>query len=434
MERDILIVGLSHRGAEVEVREQLAFSTNGALEAGLQRLAAVPELHEAVIVSTCNRVEVVVACAADVEAAGRRIEDVLAEQQGVTREVFAPHLYRLQGREAVRHLFRVAASLDSMVVGEPQILGQLKTSYATAAAVGTSGAVLHRCFHKAFGVAKRVRRETAIAMRAVSVASAAVELARSIFESLEGRTAMLIGAGEMSALTARHLLANGVRAPLVTNRTFERAVELAYECGGTPVPFDQFLRYLHLADLVVGAAGDGQRLLTREAVQHALRARKQAPMFLVDLAVPRAFAPEINELDNVYLYDIDDLERVAHGNRNERHREALKAELIVTDAVDRFWRWLEALDVVPVIVSLRDKVEAIRAGETARASAVLAGLTREQREAIDYLTHAIVNKILHGPVSRLKNRGALRRDARFVETVRQLFGLGDEEPPEDVDE
>jgi glutamyl-tRNA reductase len=433
MERDILIVGVSHRGAEVDVRERLAFSTNGALEAGLRRLAAEAGLDEAVIVSTCNRVEVV-ACVPDVEAAGRSIENVLAEHQRVTRDVFVPHLYRLRGREAVRHLFRVAAGLDSMVVGEPQILGQLKASYAVAASAGTSGPVLHRCFHRAFGVAKRVRHETAIATRAVSVASAAVELARSIFDSLEGRMAMLIGAGEMSALTARHLLARGVRAPLVTNRTFERAVELAYECGGTPVPFEEFARYLHLADLVVGAAGDGQRLLTREAVQQALRARKQAPMLLVDLAVPRAFEPEINELDNVYLYDIDDLERVAHDNRDERHREALKAEVIVTEAVDRFWRWLETLEAVPLIVSLREKVEGIRARETARTSALLGSLTREQREAVDYLTRAIVNKILHGPTTRLRDRAVVRRDARFVEAVRVLFGLDDDDRSEDIDE
>jgi glutamyl-tRNA reductase len=321
-----------------------------------------------------------------------------------------------------------------MVVGEPQILGQLKDSYATATAAGTSGLVLHRCFHKAFRVAKRVRRETAVATKAVSVASAAVELARSIFDPLEGRSAMLVGAGEMSALTARHLLANGVRAPLVTNRTFARAVELAYDCGGTPVPFEQFVHYLPLADLVIGAAGSGERLLSREMVQLALRARKQAPMFLIDLAVPRAFDPAINELDNVYLYDIDDLERVAHDNRDARHKEAQKAELIVAEAVDTWWRWLDTLDVVPVIVALRDKIEGIRQRETKKAEMALRELSPPQRDAVDYLIAAIVNKILHTPVTQLKEQGAVRGDTRFIDTALRLFGLGDADRDEDGEE
>lgn len=433
IERDILIVGLNHRGVGVELREQLAFANNGAVEGGLRRLAATPEIDEAVIVSTCNRVEVV-ACTADADAAVERIEKVLATNQGVDRELFAPHLYRLRGKDAVRHLFRVACSLDSMVVGEPQILGQLKESYAASAAVGTSGTVLHRCFHKAFAVAKRVRSETAVAMKAVSVASAAVELARSIFDTLEGRTAMIIGAGEMSTLTARHLISHGVRSLLVTNRTFQRAVELACEYDGTPVPFDQFPHYLHLADLVVGAAGQGERLLTRDAVQQVLRSRKQAPMFLIDLAVPRAFAPEINELDNVYVYDIDDLEGVARTNQDERGREALKAEAIIGEAVDRFWRWLESLDVVPVIVALRQKVDDIRTQEMARAAATLSSLRPEQREAVEYMAGAIVNKILHDPVTRLKNYSARGRDAHYIEALRVLFGLTDEEPSNDIPE
>lgn len=432
MQLDIVIVGLGHQDTTVDVREQLAFAGNGALEAGLRRFATLPGVEEAAIVSTCNRVEIVV-CSSDPERAGDRIEGALAEHRGVAPQTFAPHLYRLRGREAVRHLFRVASSLDSMIVGEPQILGQLKDSYAASAAAGASGAVLHRCFHSAFAVAKRVRRETAIARKAVSIASAAVELARSIFDTLDGRSAMVIGAGEMSTLTARHLLANGVRSLLVTNRTFERAVELACECGGTPVPFDQFSRYLHLADLVVGGAGDGAQLLTHGMVQRALRSRKQAPMFLIDLAVPRSFAPEINGLDNVYLYDVDDLRQVADTNRGERGREAEKAERIVVEAVDRFWRWLEALDVVPVIVALRQKIEAIRTRELARAGATLGSLTSEQRQAVDYLTGAIVNKILHEPVTRLRRR-TVGDDPHFVRMVCDLFGLEDDGFTDDAEE
>jgi glutamyl-tRNA reductase len=423
MQRDVLIVGINHRTAPVEVREQLAFATNGAVEDVLKRLSSEPEIDEAVVVSTCNRVEVV-ACSGEPDVAARRIEDMLTAEQGLAAAAFEAHLYRLRGREAVRHLFRVAASLDSMVVGEPQILGQLKDSYATSAAIGASKAVLHRCFHGAFAVAKRVRRETAIARKAVSVASATVELARSIFEDLEGRTAMLIGAGEMSALTARHLVGHGVKSFLVTNRTFDRAVEVARECTGTPVPFEQYVHYLHMADVVIGAAA-GDRLLTREIVQRALRNRKHTPMFLIDLAVPRSFAPEINELDNAYLYDIDDLEAIARDNQEGRGREAVKAEIIVDAAVDNFVQWFDSLDVVPAIVALRRKVEDIREREIAKNSGLLASLTVEQRNAVERLTGAIVNKIVHGPITQLKRDHGSGRDATAADAVLRLFGLAE---------
>jgi glutamyl-tRNA reductase len=430
MERDICIVGVNHRSAPVEVRERLAFVRNGALEAALKRLAGAAEIEEAAIVSTCNRVEVI-ACAWEFDTAIRRIEAVLSEEQSVAPGSFEPHLYRLRGREAVRHLFRVAASLDSMIVGEPQILGQLKASYAASAAVGTSRAVLHRCFHKAFAVAKRVRRETAIARRAVSVASAAVELTHSIFEDLEERTAMLVGAGEMSVLTARHLLRQGLRSLLVTNRTFDRAVEVARECSGTPVPFEQFLRYLHLADVVIGAAGADAHLLGPDVLQQTLRMRKQTPMFLIDLSVPRTFAPEINELDNVYLYDIDDLQKIAHTNQDERGREAVKAEAIVDAAVEHFLRWFGSLEMVPTIVALRQKVDDIRARELAKNARVLGTLTPEQQQAVEQVTGSIVNKIIHTPITRLRENEGGRGHATDLDAVHRLFGLREEEPDED---
>jgi glutamyl-tRNA reductase len=230
----------------------------------------------------------------------------------------------------------------------------------------------------------------------------------------------------MGILTARHLLASGVRTILITNRTFERGVELAREVGGTPVPFEQFSRYVHLADLLVGAAGDGGVLLTRSTMLEVLRARKQSPVVLIDLAVPRSFESEINTLDNVYLYDVDDLQQVAQSNQDERDREALKAERIIDEAVDRFWRWLESRDVVPVIVALREKMEEIRAQEIARAGASLHTLTPEQRAAVDYLTGAIVNKILHDPLTRLRDLAARDVDLRYVEAMRHLFALLDE--------
>jgi glutamyl-tRNA reductase len=333
-----------------------------------------------------------------------------------------PHLYVHRGREAVRHLFRVASSLDSMVVGEPQILGQLKEFYARAAAAGTTGAVLHRCFHKAFSVAKRVRTETGVAGRAVSISSAAVELASKIFDRLEDKTAMLIGAGKMGELAARHLLAHGVGSMIVTNRTFDRAVELARDFQATPVPFERFTKYLPMADIVIGSTAATAFVLTEPLLAEALRERKYRPIFCIDLSVPRNFDPRINEMDNVYLYDIDDLGERAGDNLDERAKEAEKAERLVGEEVETFWRWLEQLEVVPTIVALRQKVEAIRRGELQKTFNSWKDLSESEREALDSLTSAIVNKILHTPITRLKQKDH-RTEAFYVDATRRLFDL-----------
>jgi len=316
----------------------------------------------------------------------------------------------------------VASSLDSMVVGEPQILGQLKEFYARAASVGATGTILHRCFHKAFSVAKRVRTETGIAGRAVSVSSAAVELALKIFDRLDGKTAMLIGAGKMGALAARHLVAHGVTETIITNRTFDHAVELAREFGGTPVPFEHFGKYLHLADIVIGATAATAFVLTRPVVHDVLRERKGRPVFCIDLSVPRNFDPSINELDNAYLYDVDDLAGVTEENRGERAEEAEKAEAIVTGEVDAFWLWLGHLEVVPTIVALREKAETIRRGELDKTLRALKELSPQERAALDALTTAIVNKLLHAPITRLKQRDH-RTETFYVDAMRRLFDL-----------
>jgi glutamyl-tRNA reductase len=334
----------------------------------------------------------------------------------------APYLYTHRGRQAVRHLFRVASSLDSMVVGEPQILGQLKDFYARAVEVGVTGAVLNRCFHKAFSVAKRIRTETEIASRAVSVSSAAVELATKIFDRLQDKTALLIGAGKMGELAARHLMAGGVGDMMVTNRTFDHAVELAREFKATPVPFDHFPRYLHLADIVIGSTAATSFILTPPLIQEALRERKGRPMFCIDLSVPRNFDPRVNELDNVYVYDIDDLGGVAEDNRDARAREAEKAERIVEEEVETFLRWLSHLDVVPTIVALRDKAEAIRRGELEKTLRQLKDVSPREREALESLTAAIVNKILHAPIACLKRQD--RETGTFdLDAIRRLFRL-----------
>ena len=420
---DVLIVGLSHRTASLDVREAVAFAEDQIDEVNRQ-LRALDGVDEAAVVCTCNRVEVVSTTRHGAPVADQIAEFLRRSQSGPGADL-SPHLYNYWGREALRHLFRVASSLDSMVVGEPQILGQLKQSYARAAGAGTTGAVLHRWFHKAFSVAKRVRTETGIAGRAVSVSSAAVELATDIFDHLAGKTAMLIGTGKMGELAARHLMANGVGNLIATNRTFERAVEVAREFNATPVPFDQFPKYLPMADIVIGSAAAPVYVLGEAQVQEALRERKGRPIFCIDLSVPRSFDPAINDLDNVYLYDIDDLSKVAEGNLGERAREAEKAETIVVEEVESFYRWLGHLEVVPTIIALRDKVDTIRRGELQKTLNQLKDLGPRERELLDVMTTALVNKILHAPIARLKQQDR-QAETFYVDAVRTLFDL--EEP------
>ena len=430
MEHDLVIVGLSHRSAPVALRERLAFPA-ADLPAVLSRLAALPGVREGAVVSTCNRVEVVASVAAAAADAPATIAAFLAHDRGLTGAEIEPHLYVMRGRDAVRHLFRVAASLDSMVVGEPQILGQMKEHYAEAARAGTSGTVLHRAFHRAFAVGKRVRTETGIGGKAVSVASVAVDLARTIFESLEDKTAMLIGAGKMSEQVARHLKTQGVAAIVTANRTFDRAVELARAFEGVPVPFERMAAYLKNADVVIGSAGATDYLVTPALVQDLLRARKQRPMFFIDMAVPRNFDPAINALDNVYLYDIDDLARTTADNADDRERERVRAETIIEGEIEQFWRWLGSLDVVPTIVAIRDKVEAIRQVELEKALATLKDQAPRHRALLDALTSSIVNKILHAPLSSLRREG----QADLVASARHLFAIDRSgKPSEDTEE
>ena len=419
---DVLIVGLSHRTASVDVREAVSFADDQIDEVNRQ-VRALDGVDEAAVLCTCNRVEVVTSTRESPQVAVR-IGDFLRQSQSGRDADLAPHLYQYCGREAVRHLFRVASSLDSMVVGEPQILGQLKQFYARAAGAGTTGTVLHRWFHKAFSVAKRVRTETGIAGRAVSVSSAAVELAADIFDHLAGKTAMLIGTGKMGELAARHLIAAGVGNLIATNRTFERAVEVARQFHATPVPFDQFAKYLPMADIVIGSTAGGEFVLHEAQVQEALRERKGRPIFCIDLSVPRSFDPRINALDNVYLYDIDDLSKVAEENLGERAKEAEKAETIVVEEVESFCRWLDHLEVVPTIVALRDKVEAIRRGELQKTLNQLKDLGPRERELLDVMTNAIVNKILHSPIARLKQQDR-RSEMFYLDAARRLFDLED---------
>ncbi|GIW43014.1 MAG: glutamyl-tRNA reductase [Candidatus Binatia bacterium] len=423
MDAQLLIVGVNHRWSPVEVRERLAVQPERVPDF-LQRVAESPAIEEAAVLSTCNRVETVVVTRHLEDAAEAVVTQLSGEDRCSPREL-EDNLLQYRGREAVRHLFRVAASLDSMVVGEPQILGQMKDFYRRAAAAGTIGVVLHRCFHKAFAVAKRVRTETGIASRAVSVSSAAVELASKVFDRLDDKTALLIGAGTMGELAARHLLSHGVRGLLVINRSFERAVAVAKQFAGTPMPWDELPQALIWADVVVGSTAAEGFVLKVETIREALRQRKFRPLFLIDLSVPRNFDPQINQIDQVYLFDIDDLSAVAEQNRGQRAIEAEQAELIVEAEVDAFMRWLRSLDAVPTIVALRERVEALRQQEVQRFFASHAELSAEARREIDAFSRALIAKFLHGPLTEIKRLGS-KREKLYLAAARRLFHLDQE--------
>ncbi len=424
MEAELVVVGVNHRSAPVELRERLAVASPD-VGSVLTRLARQPGVDEVMVLSTCNRVEVL----SLVRDADRSIEHLFAffaEQWPQDAPAVTQHLVVFRGREAIRHVFRVAAALDSLIVGEPQILGQIKQAYRDAVQAGTVGVVLHRCLHKAFAVAKRIRSETGIGSKSVSVSSAAVELASKVFETLEDKAALLIGAGTMGQLAARHLLAHGVRSLMVTNRSFHRALEVAREFRGTALPFEELTRFLHVADVVIGSAAAEDFVLGAPAVREALRNRKFRPMFLIDLGVPRNFDPEIRNVDSVYLFDIDDLAAVAQENREARQREAVKAETIVEAEVAAFVRWLRSLQTVPTIVALRERVEAIRRSEVDKLISSLPSTNPELRQALEGMTRRLVNKILHEPITHLKKDSA-RHHALYVAAARRLFGMDPEE-------
>jgi glutamyl-tRNA reductase len=428
VQKEIVIIGMNHRSAPIEVRESVAFENTYVREA-VGRLCQHTSIYEGVILSTCNRVEVV-AAVADSDAALHDIKHFLT-QQGAHRKVesLEDHIYMYRGSEAVRHLFRVAASLDSMVVGEPQILGQLKEFYQVAQEAGTVGAILHRLFHRSFSVAKRVRTDTGIASRAVSVSSVAVDLAKRIYDRFDDKTVMLIGAGKMGDLVARQLQSNGVQSLMVTNRTFERAVELAGRMHGSPIRFEDFPRYLKLADLVIGCTGAPEILIDAETIEKVLRERKQRAMFLIDIGDRRNFDPGINDLDNVYLYNIDDLKSVAEENLQERSNEAEKAEAIVHEEVQSFKRWIDSLEQVPTIMALKQRFDEIRRKEIEKSlSGSLRDLSDQQRQALEDMTAAMINKMLHAPISQLKRNSREGDDeaALYVAALRKLFGLEQE--------
>lgn len=418
----IFVVGLNHKVADVEVREKLAF--NGPkLEEGLLRFRELPEIREAIILSTCNRVELY-ANVTDPAQASVSVRTFLSEFHGIQRNSLEHSLYIYDDIDAVRHIFRVASSLDSMVVGEPQILGQLKDAFDLALSKKTTGILLNKLMKKAISVAKRVRTETKIAENAVSISFAAVELAKKIFTDLSKRVFMLLGAGEMAELAAKHLISSGVREVLVSNRTFGRACELAEEFHGRPVKFEEFIQEMVRTDIVICSTGAPHYILTKSQMQKVMKERKQRQVFLIDISVPRNIDPAINELDNVYLYNVDDLQGVVDANMFERQKEAEKAENIIAEEIMTFLKWLVSLDSVPTIVALREKAEEVRKEELERLFHKIEGIGEKEKEAIEYMATAIMNKLIHPPTAALKEDSE-NKDI-LVATIKRLYGIEEE--------
>ncbi len=413
----MVLVGLSHRTAPVAVREKVAV-TESVLPEVLGQLAALPGVHEAFVVSTCNRVEVY-ATADDAKAVGPALRRYLATNDRKVDD----HLYEHHDTEAVRHLFRVCSSLDSMVLGEPQILGQVKDAFAAAESAGTVQGLLARTAKRAFGVAKRVRTETAIGKSAVSMSFAAVDLARKILGKLDGHTVLLVGAGKMSALAARHLQGAGCREVLVVNRSAARAEALAAEIGGKALPWETLPQALVQADVVVCSTAAPHAVITTELAQAARKARKHRPLFFVDLAVPRDVDPKVNDLDGIYVYDVDDLSAVVEENRKAREDEAHRAERIVAAEAEAFVAAARS-EAGPVIKELRARAEASAKIELERTFS-RGEWTDAQKKSVEAMARALVNKILHEPTQRIR-AAADRDDGRILEAVSELFGLSQE--------
>ena len=418
----IVLIGLNHKTAPVEVRERLAF-TDEACSESLRALVDGEVIREGLIVSTCNRVEVLTEAreGGGTEAASR-VRSFLSESRAVPADLFGEHLYTHQGSDAVRHMFRVASSLDSMVVGEPQVLGQVRHAYSLAVNAGTAGRVLHRLMHHALHVAKRVRTETGIAASAVSVSYTAVELGRKIFGSLKGAAVLLVGAGEMAELAAQHLSAAGATRILVANRTHAAGEALARKFAGEAVDFSQLAEHLAEADIVICSTGAREYVVTPEMAEAARRRRGNRPAFLIDISVPRNVDPAVGKMDNLFVFDVDDLEAVVQSNLREREREAERARLIVESEVTEFQQVLRGLDLGPQIGALRQKFHSIAESEFARQRARLGDLTPEQEEAVRALLASTVNKISHPVIHRLR-RSYDTGDAENVRAWREIFGI-----------
>lgn len=419
----LVVTGLSHHTAPVEVRERLAFEEKTLPEA-LDRLKQRPGMIEGMILSTCNRVEVAVT-ADERGDAEESVDRFLAEARSVEPAWVSPYLYHYNDKDAIRHLFRVASSLDSMVVGEPQILGQLKSAYSLAKECGTLSGFLDQVVTRAFNVAKRVRTETEIGSSAVSVSYAAVELARDIFGTLQGKRVLLVGAGKMAESAARHLRRAGAGELFLTNRTRSRADLLAEEFGGQTVGYEDFFGVLPEIDIVIASSAAPHYVLTTGAMREVIGRRRNRPMFLIDIAVPRNIEPAVNELEGVFVYDIDDLGRVVQSNLAARKNVAEQAEEIIDEEVQRMLLRLKTREVAPTIAVLQEHLERVRAGEIERLRGRLGVLSPQQEEAIEAITRGIINKVAHTPIVELRRRADDPEGIALMTAIRKLFRLGE---------
>jgi len=426
----LLLVGISHRTAPVDVRERVDFQARG-LDKALHALGSREVAREAVVLSTCNRAEVYAACD-DVDAARAELAAFVSEFHGLDRAAVAPHIYELTDLEAARHLFRVAAGLDSLVVGEPQILGQVKEAHGAAKEAQTVGPVLNRLFHTSFAVGKRVRSDTALGSGAVSISYAAVALARKIFGDLAGRTVAVVGAGEMGKLTALHMKSQGVKHVTIVSRTTAHAARTADAIGGaTAARWDDLDSVLGASDIVITATGAASPILTKAHIESVMRPRRSRPLFIIDIAVPRDIEPAAGEIEQVFLYNIDDLQATVRENLARRASEVARAETIVSEEVDRFGHWLKSRGVIPTVVALRQQFEAIRRSELERLEFKFK-LSPETREVVDEITHLILEKLLLTPTEQLKGLGDAETAALYTEAISRLFGLSEspEQPAE----
>lgn len=420
----IILIGLNHKSAPIEIRECLAFNEPDT-RTGLGVLRDDPAIDEAMIFSTCNRVEVLLS-AHRPDAAIAAAKRFLSTTKQVPLEVFESSLYLHRGEAAVRHLFRVAASLDSMVLGEPQILGQVKGAYRLATEQKSAGVILNRLLHRTFFVAKRIRSETGIGDHAVSISYAAIELGRKIFGRLDGKQVLLIGAGEMAELAVDHLVRHRTGSVFVANRTFERGVALAAKYQGTPIRFEEIGAHLGKADIIITSTGASGYVIRQADVKGIMRNRRNRPLFFIDIAVPRDIDPLVNQVNNAYVYDIDDLQEVVDDNIEDRRREAVKADRIVDEAVVQFRRWYDSQGVVPTIKALNAKLREVAAAELQKTLGHLAHLSAEDQQAITRMSEAMVKKILHDPTRFLKGNGCHGDRAVYLEVARRLFKLDEQ--------
>ena len=422
-EANLILVGVNHKTTPVEIREKLAF-TKGKIEESVDRLLNIPEIIEHTILSTCNRVEIY-ARANGQNSAIQSIKQFICDFHGLSAVQLEEHFYSYSNEAAIEHLFRVSSSLDSMILGEAQILGQVKDAYSLAKDLRSTGLVLNQLFEKAFSIAKKVREETGIAERSVSISSAAVELAQKIFDDLENHTVMLVGTGEMAELAAKHLISYGVKTVYVTSRTYERAANLARALNGSALDFEAFKNELYRADIVITSTSASSFIITKDMVAKAIHERKNKPIFFIDIAVPRDIEPDVNDLENVYLYDIDDLHVVVSANMKEREKESENAMHLISQEVNKFNNWLGTLDAVPTIVEIRKRVENIGNQEMERTLKKIPHLSEDDKKIICQMKNSMINKILHKPTIKLKQKTQSEDGHVYLKAIRHLFHLDD---------